>query len=62
MKVRCPHCGKQVEYEGNPFRPFCSQRCRLIDLGKWINEEYRIPALEDEKEKIEESDEGIEGD
>jgi len=44
MKVRCPHCGKVVEWEGNPYRPFCSERCRLIDLGKWLDEEYRIPS------------------
>ena len=44
MKVQCPHCGKVVEWEGNPYRPFCSERCRLIDLGKWLDEEYRIPS------------------
>ena len=42
MVVKCPNCGKLVEYENNPYRPFCSERCRLIDLGKWIEEEYRI--------------------
>ena len=30
-------------WEGNPFRPFCSERCRVIDLGKWASEEYRLP-------------------
>jgi len=58
MKVRCPRCGKVVEWEGNPFRPFCSERCRLIDLGKWLEEEYRIPSedssLPSEPEKLEE--------
>ncbi len=40
MKVKCPTCKKKVEWEGNPYRPFCSERCKLIDLGKWLDEEY----------------------
>ncbi len=44
MKVCCPTCGKKVEWTNNPYRPFCSKRCKLIDLGKWLNEEYRIGA------------------
>lgn len=44
-KVRCPQCGKMAEYsEANLWRPFCSERCRKIDLGAWANEEYRVPA------------------
>ena len=42
--VKCPTCGKQVEYSGNEFRPFCSERCRLLDLGAWADEEYHLPA------------------
>jgi endogenous inhibitor of DNA gyrase (YacG/DUF329 family) len=41
--VLCPRCGKRVEWEGNPQRPFCSLPCRLIDLGRWLDERYRIP-------------------
>lgn len=41
--MKCPNCGKQVEWEENPFRPFCSERCKLVDLGKWVSEEYRVP-------------------
>lgn len=44
-KVLCPRCGKPVFYEkitDVPSFPFCSERCRLIDLGKWLNEEHRI--------------------
>lgn len=42
--VTCPHCGKPALYAPeNPFRPFCSERCRLIDLGAWAKENYRIP-------------------
>ncbi len=42
-KVTCPICRKEARWEDNPFRPFCSERCRLIDLGKWASENYRIP-------------------
>lgn len=42
MKVRCPRCGKEAEWEGNSFRPFCSDRCKLIDLGKWMSDDYVI--------------------
>jgi len=45
-KIKCPICGKDVEfYEKErlpPNFPFCSQRCKLVDLGKWLNEEYKI--------------------
>ncbi len=42
-KIICPTCkGTAIWDESNPFRPFCSERCRLIDLGKWASEEYRI--------------------
>jgi len=47
MLVKCPTCGKQKEYEGNPFRPFCSERCKLIDLGAWVDEEYKIASEEE---------------
>ena len=43
--VACPRCGAQAPYAPeNPSRPFCSQRCKVVDLGAWANEEYRIPA------------------
>lgn len=40
---RCPTCRTVVGWEENPARPFCSERCRLSDLGAWVTEEYRIP-------------------
>ncbi len=43
LVVPCPRCGTKVEWTGNPHRPFCSERCRLIDLGKWATEEYAVP-------------------
>ena len=42
--VPCPTCGRNVRFDASsPFRPFCSERCRLIDLGAWASENYRIP-------------------
>jgi len=41
--MKCPTCDKETEYAGNPYRPFCSERCKLIDLGKWAGGDYRIP-------------------
>ena len=41
----CPTCGKSVEYEENPWRPFCSERCKLIDFDKWTSDEYRVPGI-----------------
>ena len=44
FSVECPHCKKSVEWSGkSPFRPFCSKRCQMIDLGEWAAEEKAIP-------------------
>jgi endogenous inhibitor of DNA gyrase (YacG/DUF329 family) len=43
MRVKCPQCGNAVEWKESPYRPFCSERCQLIDLGAWIEERYVIP-------------------
>ena len=40
--MRCPICKKEVPGVGNPNRPFCSERCRMIDLDNWLSERYRI--------------------
>ena len=41
--VACPHCGQETVWSAdNRYRPFCSERCKLIDLGQWANEGYRI--------------------
>ena len=66
-KIKCPNCGRETIYSNeNKYRPFCSERCRLIDLGAWADENYRVPsntpvdfAHSDELEelkKIEEND------
>ncbi|HJZ69021.1 MAG TPA: DNA gyrase inhibitor YacG [Blastocatellia bacterium] len=41
-RMNCPICGKQTKWEDNPNRPFCSERCRIIDLGRWAGEEYHV--------------------
>lgn len=41
--VKCPTCGKETEYRGNEFRPFCSERCQLIDFGAWADQEFSLP-------------------
>ena len=42
--MKCPICKKSVKL-GDPEMPFCSERCRDIDLGKWASEEYRVPVV-----------------
>lgn len=57
-KVSCPQCKKLSEYSvKNPYRPFCSERCKLIDLGDWANENYKIPVAPtiDDLETIDEN-------
>jgi len=51
IKASCPICGLVLEGQSLaewPYFPFCSQRCKTIDLGRWLNETYRIPAEESE--------------
>jgi len=42
LLISCPRCGTETFWQDNPTRPFCSEKCRLIDLGRWSNEEYSI--------------------
>jgi endogenous inhibitor of DNA gyrase (YacG/DUF329 family) len=45
--VNCPRCGIAVAWHpDNPFRPFCSERCKTVDLGAWATERYRVAAVE----------------
>ncbi|TAJ22140.1 MAG: DNA gyrase inhibitor YacG, partial [Nitrospirae bacterium] len=46
--MRCPCCRREVDWEENPWRPFCSERCRIIDLGVWADERYRIAGTSSE--------------
>jgi hypothetical protein len=56
--VSCPQCGTGVAWsDHSPYRPFCSERCKLIDLGSWAAEAYRVPVTES-KERPEADDPG----
>lgn len=49
--VACPICGAAVSWTTDSrWKPFCSERCKLIDLGQWATEKYRVPAVEQEPE------------
>ena len=63
VETRCPKCGKLSPWEGNKWRPFCSERCKMVDLGVWVTEGYRIPggseedtAADDENPRDDEGD------
>lgn len=44
LQVKCPQCGLLIFYSiDNPYRPFCSERCKIIDLGAWASESYKVP-------------------
>lgn len=51
--IKCPTCRREMEWTSSEFRPFCSERCRLIDLGAWLTEKHAIPG--DAPETIPES-------
>jgi hypothetical protein len=63
QSVKCPTCRKETAWETNPHRPFCSERCRLIDLGAWTEGRYRIPGhkIEDFLDSDEKEDEKKKG-
>lgn len=44
MTVKCPVCRTELVWESNPYRPFCSERCQRIDLGRWASGQYAIPS------------------
>ncbi|AOA57219.1 DNA gyrase inhibitor YacG [Acinetobacter larvae] len=41
--IQCPHCAEKTTWQDNPYRPFCSERCKLIDFGAWANAAYKLP-------------------
>ncbi|MBE0612633.1 MAG: DNA gyrase inhibitor YacG [Burkholderiales bacterium] len=60
--VSCPRCSAPVRWgEESPFRPFCSERCKMIDLGAWANEEYRV-AVKGNDEDLDAPSDGSEPD
>lgn len=59
---KCPNCKKETAYsQSNPHRPFCSERCKAIDLGAWASESYAIP-LEPAEGSLEDSTHAFEED
>lgn len=56
--VKCPICQIETAWTGNPYRPFCSERCRFLDLGAWADGKYRIVGDErqDESQPADETD------
>ena len=48
ISVKCPVCARSVSWlETEPYKPFCSERCKLIDLGEWADEGYKIPVKDE---------------
>jgi len=51
VKLPCPTCKKPTVWSvENPYRPFCSERCKLADLGSWLNGDYRVPVDDPESD------------
>jgi len=52
-QIHCPTCKKPVKWnEQSEFRPFCSEKCKMIDLGAWVAEEYSVPATTYSEEEL----------
>lgn len=63
LQVKCPQCGKTALYSSeNPYRPFCSERCKTNDLGAWADETYRIPVAPSSSDSLSVDPEAEEGD
>jgi uncharacterized protein len=61
--VSCPNCGKSVEWTpAAKWRPFCSERCKLIDLGAWASGRYRMPVADDDGRDAAPSDDAVQSD
>jgi uncharacterized protein len=45
--MRCPVCKREFDAATSPAKPFCSERCRTIDLGRWLGESYSLPVVPD---------------
>ena len=58
--IRCPICEKQFDPATTPAMPFCSDRCRQIDLGRWLRESYSVPV--ERKDEDEGATDGIQND
>ncbi|WP_127718073.1 DNA gyrase inhibitor YacG [Halobacteriovorax sp. HLS] len=52
LKVNCPNCKKEFNYYHSDFRPFCSERCKMVDMGHWLNEGYTVPVRKSPDEEL----------
>lgn len=43
LEIKCPHCKELFNYYESAFRPFCSERCKMVDLGHWLSGSYTVP-------------------
>ena len=59
FKVKCPGCDIVFLYYESNFRPFCSERCKMVDLGHWFNESYVVPLKEQVNDNEESSEDKI---
>ena len=60
--MRCPVCNREFDSTTSPALPFCSERCRTIDLGRWLGEVYTLPAVPDpEADEVPEKQSGADG-
>jgi uncharacterized protein len=61
--MRCPVCKREFDKASSPAQPFCSERCRTIDLGRWLGETYTLPAIPDpEADELPEQNGTVNGD
>jgi len=56
-RIQCPTCRRELDWDNAPFRPFCSERCRLVDLGAWLTEQRAIPGESPAASASDDSDE-----
>ena len=54
-KISCPICHKATTWENNQYRPFCSHRCKVIDLGSWADGSYSVPGKKTENSETEDN-------
>ena len=49
LQIKCPHCNREFNYYQSDSRPFCSEKCKMVDLGHWFEESYVVPVGESDK-------------
>lgn len=57
LKVKCPICDTQFSYYSSEYRPFCSEKCKMVDLGHWLNQTYTIPVAPATNQVVDEFEE-----